>query len=78
MNIESTENLLAHATAYYKELFGPVLGNLFQVPPNLWASHEILNAQDNEDLTRPFQIEEIKLALFSMKPNKALVLTIFL
>ena len=31
--IEGTENLLKHATDFYKELFGPAPGNLFQMDP---------------------------------------------
>lgn len=71
VNIEGTKNLLDHATSYYKELFGPSPGNFFSLSPDLWAAHEVLNDQDNEDLTRPFQMDELKDALFSMKPNKA-------
>lgn len=31
----------------------------------------MLDAQDNETIARPFDMEEIKTTLFSMKPNKA-------
>lgn len=63
--------MLEHATAYYKDLFGPAPGNMFQLSPDLWAAHEVLDEHDNEELTRYFLIEEVKNALFSMKPNKA-------
>lgn len=66
VSVEGTEQLLARATSYYKELFGPVPGNLFQLSPDLWAIHEVLDEHDSGDLTRPFQLDEIKHALFSM------------
>lgn len=59
VNIEGTKNLLAHATSYYKELFGPAPGNLFNIDSDLWEAHEILSVQDNDDLTKPFTMEEI-------------------
>jgi hypothetical protein len=55
---------LDHAIAFYKNLFGPAPGNLVKMSDDLWSSIEILNADDNIDLTRPFTIEEIKNALF--------------
>lgn len=47
-NIEGDENLLSHATEYYKELFGPK------------PRYDI----DNMTLCRPFSEAEIKNALF--------------
>lgn len=70
-SIEGTENLLNHATAYYKELFGPAPGNLFHLSPDTWGSHEKLNDEDNEFLTRPFSEEEVRKALFEMESNRA-------
>jgi hypothetical protein len=58
--VEGTKELLAHATDYYKNLFGPAPGNLFKLSPSLWSEEEMLNEQDNNDLTRPFTVEEIK------------------
>ena len=69
--VEGTENLIKHATEYYKKLFGPAPGNMFRLDPDLWSPEEKLNEEDNLDLTKPFTIEEAKNALFSMEPNKA-------
>jgi hypothetical protein len=69
--VEGTDNLLKHATAYYKELFGPAPGNMFSLSQNLWTDDEILNENDNINLTRPFTTEEVRNALFSMKSNRA-------
>ena len=69
--IEGTTNLLAHATAYYKELFGPARGNLFHLSPDMWADNEKLTEDDNILLTSKFMEEEVKKALFNMKSNRA-------
>ena len=69
--IEGTDNLLAHATSYYKELFGPAPGNLFAISPSLWGANELLSDEDNVYLTRPFTEKEVSEALFSMKANRA-------
>jgi hypothetical protein len=69
--IEGTENLLSHATSYYKNLFGPAPGNLFPLNHSMWKSHEKMNDADNEIISRPFSVDEVKDALFSMKKNKA-------
>lgn len=69
--IEGTKDLLAHATSFYNEMFGPAPGNPFQLSPETWADHEMLNDEDNAFLTKPFSEEEIKEVLFSMDSNRA-------
>ncbi|CAN6179481.1 unnamed protein product [Urochloa humidicola] len=69
--IEGDEEILKHATDYYKDLFGPAPGNVFPLDPGMWGAHEKVNSEDNEWLTRPFSEEEIKGALFQMERNKA-------
>ena len=69
--IEGTENLLKHATDYYRELFGTAPGNLFHMDPGSWGEDEKLTDTDNDFLTRPFSEEEVKAALFSMDSNRA-------
>jgi hypothetical protein len=69
--IEGTCDLISHATAYYKSLFGPTSGNILDFDANIWKPHENLSKEDNLALARPFTIEEAKNALFSMAPNKA-------
>ena len=64
--VEGTKELLAHATDYSKNLFGPAPGNLFKLSPSLWSEEDTLNEQDNNDLTRPFTVEEIKKMLCSL------------
>jgi hypothetical protein len=64
--VEGTSNLLSHATAYYKGLFGLALGNMFK-----WNEKKIFLDDDNINFTRPFTIEEVKNALFSVETNRA-------
>jgi hypothetical protein len=69
--IEGDENLLKHATNYYKELFGPGIGNTIPLDPRMWKDNEKVNEEDNNTLTQPFSEEEVKHALFQMEQNKA-------
>jgi hypothetical protein len=69
--VVGTENLIAHATTYYKSLFGPSNGNVFELKANLWEENEQVTPEDNSDLVRHFEMEEIRGALFDMEKNKA-------
>ena len=68
--IEGDENLVNHATSYYKTLFGPDIGNTFPLDPSLWNNDEKVSEEDNSALIKPFTEEEIKFALFKMEKNK--------
>ena len=77
--IEGTPNLILHATEFYKNLFGPDIGNLFHLDSDLWEEGELVSEEDNSYLTRPFTEEEIKSALFQMeKKTKLQAQTTFL
>ena len=69
--IEGTDNLITHATSFYKDLFGPAPGNLFHLNPDTWTDDEKLSGEDNRDLCREFTEQEVKDALFDMAPNRA-------
>jgi len=69
--IEGDADLLAHATDYYKNLFGPDLGNSFPLDPALWEEEDKVDEAENNTLCPPFSEEEIKYALFQMEKNKA-------
>ena len=60
VEILGTENLIARATDYYKNLFGPTPGNQFHLDPNTWSEDEKLNEGDNKDLCREFMEEEVR------------------
>jgi hypothetical protein len=63
--------LVALAIEYYKGPFGPGEGNMFNVDHNLWRAEERVTSLENEELTKPFSEDEIKVALFQMERNKA-------
>jgi hypothetical protein len=69
--VEGDQNLLKLATKYYKELFGHVESHNIPLDPSLWTQDEKVSSDDNELLTKPFSIEEVKYALFHMECNKA-------
>ena len=69
--IEGNAELLAHATKYYKTLFGPAEGNSFPLDPTLWNAKEKVSMEENDKLSSHFTEDEIKFALFSMEKNKA-------
>jgi hypothetical protein len=69
--VEGDENLLKHATDYYKELFGKGTGNTFPLDPDLWVEGEKVSDEDNNILTQPFCRKEVKDALDQMEHNKA-------
>jgi hypothetical protein len=61
---------VAHATEYYKTLFGPGVGNSFDIRHDLWPEGEKVTDQENKDLGRPFEENEVKTALFQMKKTR--------
>lgn len=69
--IEGDDNLLAHATEYYTELFALALEFNIQINESLWEGVAQLSKLDNEQLCRPFSKAEIWNALSLMEKNKA-------
>jgi hypothetical protein len=69
--IENEEELLAHATKYYSELFGPAPEFNIQINNNIWDGFVTLSKADNEQLYRHFSETEIWNALSQMGKNKA-------
>jgi hypothetical protein len=68
--IEGVQNLLDHATEYYKELFGPEPGNDFRLDPEIWEGYAKLSDDDNRILCQPFSEAKIKTALFQMEKKQ--------
>jgi hypothetical protein len=69
--IQGTDDLLAHATSFYKELFGPQQMSSARLAANVWSDEECLNDADRTELDKPFTEEEIKNVIDQMKKNKA-------
>uniref|UniRef100_A0A8I6WDK1 Reverse transcriptase domain-containing protein n=1 Tax=Hordeum vulgare subsp. vulgare TaxID=112509 RepID=A0A8I6WDK1_HORVV len=70
--IEGNENLIAHASEFYKELFGPGQGNIFHLDPKTWSQEEEMSEAYNDTLCRDFTEAEVKDALFDMAASRAL------
>jgi hypothetical protein len=69
--IEGEDNLLKHATDYYKCFFGHVAGSDITLDSDLWEEGEKVSDSDNDEITKPFSESEIKEALVQMEKNKA-------
>jgi hypothetical protein len=65
------EEILAHATDYCKNLFGPSEKPLFNLDSDCWTQEERVTEEENEHLTKPFSMEELKKAVNSMERNMA-------
>jgi hypothetical protein len=65
--VSGNADLTTLATNYYRSLFGPGVGNVFEVDSNLWSEEEKVTVVENEELIKPFLEDEIKVALFQMK-----------
>jgi hypothetical protein len=63
--------LLEHATAFYKDLIGPVTDSGIRLSDDVWAEEEKLNALDCVELDKRFSLEEIKDVIDHMEKNKA-------
>ena len=68
--VEGDVELLAHATDYYKDLFGPAEGNKFPLDPTMWDAEEKFSDEENNILCQSFSEEEMKYALFQMKKKQ--------
>jgi hypothetical protein len=63
--------LLEHATAFYKDLFGPVIDSGIRLSGDVWSDEEKLNDVDRAGLDMNFSLEEIKDVIDHMEKNKA-------
>jgi hypothetical protein len=64
INTEGTKNIPENATSYYKTLFGPAHGNIFNIADDMWSEDKRLSHEDNNDLRRTFTMEEVREAFF--------------
>jgi hypothetical protein len=55
--IQGTDALLAHATSFYKDLFGPQQMSSARLAANVWSADECLNDTDRDELDKPFTEE---------------------
>jgi len=70
--IKEHNQLLEHATWYYKTLFGPSIDPIMEMDSDCWEDNEKISDADNAKLTSPFSEEEVKRTIFDMEKNTAL------
>lgn len=51
--IQGTPDLLKQATAFYKDLLGPVVGFTTRLADNNWVVGEVLNNNDRREMDKP-------------------------
>jgi hypothetical protein len=69
--VQGDAALLEHATAFYKDLFGPVIDSGIRLREDVWNEEEKINTLDSAELDKRFTLEEIKDVIDNMKKNKA-------
>jgi hypothetical protein len=69
--VQGTPDLLAHATAFYKELVGPQQMSLAKLRNDSWSESECLNEADRIVMDLPFTDDEVKDVIDQMEKNKA-------
>lgn len=65
--IETDEEILEHATQYYKGLFGPSDNPSTHLDPNYWDPEDMVEPHENEQLTKKFTEEEVKHVIMTME-----------
>jgi hypothetical protein len=71
VNINTDDEILKHATEFYKDLFGPSNNPIFKLNHDCWDQHERVSDEENNHLIRPFSEEEVKSVVMNMKRNTA-------
>lgn len=69
--ITRDEELMSSITSYYKNLFGPSGENSFCLDETRREDIPQVSDLENELLTSAFSVEEVRVAIFQMKHNKA-------
>ena len=68
-----TENaeLRKHITQYYKKLFGKKETADIHLNSGVWTRQQLITPEENEELTKPFTLEELDVALKEMRNGTA-------
>jgi hypothetical protein len=64
-------HLLVHATAFYKDLFGPHQISHTRLRNGIWPESECLNDEDREEMDKAFTEEEIRGVIDQMERNES-------
>jgi hypothetical protein len=65
--VEGTTDLLNHATAFYKNLFGPATDSGIRLNSHIWFADEKISEEERDVMDREFSEEEIKNAIDQME-----------
>jgi len=76
--IKEQNQLLEHATWYYKTLFGPSIDPIMEMDSDCWEDNEKISDADNAKLTSPFSEEEVKRTIFDMEKKTLLLVMVLL
>jgi mannosylglycoprotein endo-beta-mannosidase len=69
--VQGTLDLVAHATAIYKDVFGSQQMSHARMRDNIWSEAESLTEEDRVEMDKPVTEEEIKNVVDQMEKNKA-------
>lgn len=72
--VQVTDNniIKRHAFQFYKNLLGNYTIPSVKLTDTLWNEADKVISEENLELIKPFSMNEIKIAIFEMDPNKAL------
>jgi hypothetical protein len=57
---------------FYKKLFGSRMKSTVGMADDAWRVRGRLTQEDNDEILKPFSVEEVKKAIFEMKEESAL------
>ena len=69
--IRGQQNIIKHVVDFYKELFGHSSDTLLNLGDNFWPVDLKVSMEDQIELVKKFEVEEIKRVIMEMKENSA-------
>ena len=69
--IRGQQNIIKHVVDFYKELFGHSSDTLLNLGDNFWPVDLKVSMEDQIELVKKFEVEEIKRLIMEMKENSA-------
>lgn len=69
--ITEMEALKEHITNYYKRLFGSERQTSIRLQEDLWVSSSKITTEENEELIKPFSLQELEEVVHSMRDGSA-------
>lgn len=69
--ISAMDQLQEHITSFYKNLFGSETQSKLRLHPSLWKESSKVSMEENEELTKPFSMEELEVVVRGLKEGAA-------